>query len=138
MKKIPHPKALNVAKVPLEHWNKWSVVEQSVFNAVYLAMKADQETFLHPQTTPTSAERWKTTAYNAAWIAAEAAQRENEKTMELQARAMAEFMKTQPKIRPQMIDNYPIAKVLMDRITPVGLRTLIAKSTKTKRVRRQA
>lgn len=63
----------NVHKVQLKQWRKWSPEARGVFNYVYGVMVADQRIFLHPKSKGQSKLHWKTTAWNAAWIAADAA-----------------------------------------------------------------
>ena len=63
----------NIFHVPLRQWRKWGVVGRQVFNEVYSAMSRNQELFLHPQAEKLSKRMWKCTAWNAAWIAADAA-----------------------------------------------------------------
>jgi hypothetical protein len=62
----------NVNRVPVKQWAKWSPTARRVFNATHLAMTTDQDLFLHPKATPLPNTQWSTTAWNAAWIAAEA------------------------------------------------------------------
>jgi hypothetical protein len=62
----------NRYKVPLKKWRKWSASARRVFNETYSAMANNQMTFLHPQQDKISGRLWRTTAWNAAWIAADA------------------------------------------------------------------
>lgn len=62
----------NRHKVPAKQWKRWSDHARHVFNAVFAGM-ADQPLFLHPKATPAKREHWKTTRWNAAWTAADAA-----------------------------------------------------------------
>jgi len=41
------------------------------FNETYTIMKGNQDLFLHPETGKPKKDHWKTTAWNAAWIAAD-------------------------------------------------------------------
>jgi hypothetical protein len=65
----------NSNKVPQKKWSKWSQRARFVFNEVYGAMSKNAWAFQHPalSKTPPKAAHWKTTAWNAAWIAADAA-----------------------------------------------------------------
>lgn len=67
-------KPRNRFKVPSARWNRWGDAARCVFNSVMLKMKDDQRLYLHPKTEPMPKVRWQTTAWNAAWIAAESAQ----------------------------------------------------------------
>jgi hypothetical protein len=62
----------NRYKVPLKKWRKWGASARRVFNETYSAMANNQTTFLHPQQDKISRRLWRTTAWNAAWIAADA------------------------------------------------------------------
>lgn len=62
----------NTHKVPKSQWRKWSNHQRRVFNFVYHVM-ADQRLFSHPMAAMQTDECWKTTRWNAAWIAADAA-----------------------------------------------------------------
>ncbi|HEV8262702.1 MAG TPA: hypothetical protein VGQ19_18350 [Burkholderiales bacterium] len=64
--------AVNRHKVPQRQWRKWTLVARKVFNEVYSTMAQNQWTFLHPHQDKVSKRLWKTTAWNAAWIAADA------------------------------------------------------------------
>jgi hypothetical protein len=63
----------NLYHVPVRQWRKWPAKCRQVFNEVYSTMSRNQDTFLHPQQDKISKRMWKTTAWNAAWIAADAA-----------------------------------------------------------------
>ena len=69
---VPKRESVNRHKVPLRQWRKWNVAARKVFNEVYGTMAQNQWTFLHPHQGKISAKMWKTTAWNAAWIAADA------------------------------------------------------------------
>lgn len=64
-------KVRNTHRVQKKQWAKWSERARGVFNAVYATM-ADQLLFLHPEGTQNRGEHWKTTRWNAAWVAADA------------------------------------------------------------------
>lgn len=63
----------NPNKVPKKQWKKWPDLAQRVFNGVYASLEMNQEFVVHPKAELVADERWKTTAWNAAWIAADAA-----------------------------------------------------------------
>lgn len=69
--------ASNRYRVPKRQWRKWSALARSVFNEVYYIMKNNHSLFLHPKQEQAKKDHWRTTAYNAAWTAADAV-RENE------------------------------------------------------------
>ena len=58
--------------VPLRQWRKWSSLARRVFNETYGAMMANPEHYWHPMSERVGKKLWKTTAWNAAWIAADA------------------------------------------------------------------
>ena len=62
----------NRFKVPLKKWRKWNRVARKVFNETFSAMSSNQGLFLHPHQDKLSRRMWRTTAWNAAWIAADA------------------------------------------------------------------
>ena len=61
----------NTYKVPKSQWKKWPELAQRVFNSTYYIMKENQTIFLHPKTDWTFQDQWNTTAWNAAWTAAD-------------------------------------------------------------------
>lgn len=63
----------NVYHVPLRKWRRWDARARQVFNEVFSALAGNQRLFLHPEQEKVSKRLWKTTAWNAAWIAADAA-----------------------------------------------------------------
>lgn len=64
----------NRFKVPQKLWRKWSNHAKRVFNTVMDNMRpAMQWQFLHPKTTALPKEQWNTTRWNAACVAASAA-----------------------------------------------------------------
>jgi hypothetical protein len=65
------PAVPNKHRVGVRKWRRWSEVGQRVFNDTYSFMRRNQDLFLHPDTAKTPARRWDTTAWNAAWIAAD-------------------------------------------------------------------
>lgn len=63
--------ASNDHRVPKRQWRKWTVVGRHVFNLTYEAMQENPAFYRHPKDPPVS-KRWSgTTAWNAAWIAAD-------------------------------------------------------------------
>jgi hypothetical protein len=62
----------NKHKVPAKQWKRWSDRARAIFNEVFATM-VEQGIFLHPKATPAAREHWKTTRWNAAWVAADAA-----------------------------------------------------------------
>jgi hypothetical protein len=62
----------NSNKVPVKTWNKWSLRARYTFNTLYEGMKANPLLFLAPSTPEPTKRQWKVTAWNAAWIAADA------------------------------------------------------------------
>ncbi len=63
--------ARNVQKVPAKQWRRWSEQARRIFNAVFAEM-ADQKLFLHPKARAVPRALWRTTRWNAAWVAADA------------------------------------------------------------------
>jgi hypothetical protein len=63
----------NTYKVPKKQWGKWDQPSRRVFNDVYHTMLENKDLFMHPAQDPPRDEYWKTTCWNAAWTAAEAA-----------------------------------------------------------------
>lgn len=61
----------NLHKVNKRKWRKWGPVAQDVFNRLYYTMKKNQHIFLHPKQEAIPKQLWKTTAWNAAWLAAD-------------------------------------------------------------------
>lgn len=65
----------NTHKVSARKWRNWPDICQRVFNETYECMLPNQSLFLHPKTAPVPDAQWSTTAWNAAWIAADACQK---------------------------------------------------------------
>ena len=65
----------NKYAVPVKKWRKWSARAHFVFNELYGAMTGNAWVFQHPsmEDKPIKPSVWKTTAWNASWIAADAA-----------------------------------------------------------------
>lgn len=62
---------MNIHKVPKKQWRKWDIVGRRVFNMTYELMLENPNLFRHPKDPSVSARWAKTTAWNAAWIAAD-------------------------------------------------------------------
>jgi hypothetical protein len=64
----------NKHKVPKHHWAKWSNHARRVFNRMMHSLRPSMQfAFLHPDATAASRAHWATTRWNAAWMAASAA-----------------------------------------------------------------
>jgi len=61
----------NKHEVNKKQWKKWDDTGKEVFNGLYEYMGENQHLFNHPMTIIIPQEYWNTTAWNAAWIAAE-------------------------------------------------------------------
>lgn len=61
----------NVHRVPRGFWGKWSYDAKRVFNETYATMRDNQPLFQHPKAESVPAAYWRTTAWNAAVVAAE-------------------------------------------------------------------
>lgn len=61
----------NVYRVEPRKWRKWSVVAQGVFNRTFAHMRENPDLYRHPKDPPQSKKWATTTAWNAAWIAAD-------------------------------------------------------------------
>lgn len=64
--------AENLYKVSVRQWRKWDAFSRFVFNEVYSSMIGDPWAFSHPKAAEVPDGHWTTTAWNAAWTAAEA------------------------------------------------------------------
>lgn len=60
----------NTYKVQKKQWEKWDENEQYIFNSLFEMMLNNQSLFKHPGADYLLAEFWTTTAWNAAWMAA--------------------------------------------------------------------
>lgn len=65
----------NVHKVSVRTWRRWSPTARRVFNTLYAKMRESPELYWHPKGWASCGKHvlgrwWKTTAWNAAWIAA--------------------------------------------------------------------
>lgn len=63
----------NAHGVPQKQWRKWNAAGREAFNRVYAHMSDNQSLYLHPDQKKSEPTHWKTTAWNAAWSAADAA-----------------------------------------------------------------
>ncbi len=61
----------NKHKVMKKQWTKWNENSQELFNGLYEYMGENQHLFIHPHTIQIPQEYWKTTAWNAAFMAAQ-------------------------------------------------------------------
>lgn len=57
--------------VSKRQWKKWNEQEQYLFNSVYDQMTTMPHLFHHPDICIPKPKYWATTAWNAAWIAAD-------------------------------------------------------------------
>lgn len=73
--------------VQKKQWTKFGEVGQRVFNEVYSSMIGNQYLFSHPAAAPVPRAQWRTTCWNAAWVAAAEAQRAGGARREVSARA---------------------------------------------------
>lgn len=70
--------ANNHYKVDRTQWNKWNPQQRNIFEHVYSSMVDNPEVFQHPESlgddgkTTVPHDHWSTTAWNAAWVAADA------------------------------------------------------------------
>lgn len=62
---------VNYYGVSKRQWKKWNEQEQQVFNGLFAMMYDNQHLFIHPKTEFMTTSYWKTTAWNAAWMAAD-------------------------------------------------------------------
>lgn len=60
----------NKYRVPPKQWRKWCLKARVAFNHLYSLMMKNQDLFRHPKAIKENPRLWKTTAWNAAWIAA--------------------------------------------------------------------
>lgn len=72
--KVAKRDAVNRHRVPPKKWRKWSMLARKVFNELFSCMSENRDLFLHPHQEKISQRLWKTTCWNAAWIAADAVQ----------------------------------------------------------------
>lgn len=73
MPKLKQPlQQTNHNGVPRSQWKKWPDIAQRVFNDTYEVMTENQRLFVHPKAAAIDIDHWSTTAWNAAWTAADA------------------------------------------------------------------
>lgn len=69
----------NIYKVSKRSWSSWTLVGKHVFNKTFATMINNQELFFHPEHLKEKGSmldnHWKTTAFNAAWTAADVCSR---------------------------------------------------------------
>lgn len=63
----------NKFKVHQTAWSTWTQIGRDTFNGVFEIMRDGQQQFLHPKQDALSAQKWRTVAWNAAWVAADVA-----------------------------------------------------------------
>jgi hypothetical protein len=66
-------RAMNTYKVPKKQWKKWNDAARAVFNETYYTILHNPDVMTHPKQKKIPAEHWNTLAWNAAWVAADAA-----------------------------------------------------------------
>lgn len=71
---VPKRSSANRHRVPKKQWRKWCPLAKWTFNEVYGVMAKNHDLFLHPKDFKTIKAYWTTTAFNAAWTAADAVQ----------------------------------------------------------------
>lgn len=62
----------NENRVPKKQWDKWTENARGIFNKAYDFLYYNQPLTTHPKTKKIPSNQWKTIAWNAAWIAADA------------------------------------------------------------------
>ena len=62
--------ARNCYHVQKKVWSEWSKTAQAVFNRSYSFFIKNKETMFHPKAVAPNKVHYRTTAWNAAWIAA--------------------------------------------------------------------
>ena len=62
----------NVYQVPKKQWSKWSKEAKAIFNRCFDFFYENQKLTMHPKAKKMRVDHWKTVAWNAAWIAADA------------------------------------------------------------------
>ncbi len=62
----------NSYKVPKDQWRKWDDESRDTFNWLYSVMMKQPDLFHHPKAIKQNPRHWKTTAWNSAWLAADA------------------------------------------------------------------
>lgn len=62
----------NIYRVQPRQWRKWNAKARETFNWLFGLMTKQPELFAHPKAPKQRPEHRKTTAWNAAWLAADA------------------------------------------------------------------
>ena len=62
----------NTNRVQASQWRKWNAKARETFNWLYGLMTKSPDLFNHPKATKLKPAHWKTVAWNAAWLAADA------------------------------------------------------------------
>lgn len=62
----------NRNRVPMKQWREWSATARRVFNDSYAFIYDNPDLMNHPGAPTPKPFHWKTVAWNAAWIAADA------------------------------------------------------------------
>lgn len=62
---------INLHGVGKSQWKKWTKDGRRVFNDLYEYSVNNERLFNHPETILLADERWKTVAWNHAWMAAD-------------------------------------------------------------------
>lgn len=76
MPKLMQPlQQVNTHKVNARKWKNWPDICQRVFNHTYELMRDNQRIYIHPKSAIIPDKQWSTTAWNAAWEAADMCQR---------------------------------------------------------------
>lgn len=65
----------NVNRVPRAQWRKWGSQARKVFNEVYSSLYMNRLLTCHPKAPEIPQHHWRTIAWNAAWLAADATER---------------------------------------------------------------
>ncbi len=61
----------NIYNVDEDRWASWSKKSRKMFNHLYDTMAGNQDLYSHPKAAQQIDEYWDTTAWNAAWTAAD-------------------------------------------------------------------
>lgn len=75
--------------VPKKQWRKWGKIARQTFNGLYAEMMLCQRLFVHPKAVPVSDIDWKTTCWNAAWIAASTVDNAVEDSLQPQSKTVS-------------------------------------------------
>ena len=61
----------NRFRVPKKQWLHWNAKKKKMFNELFAYMKGNVQVFKHPKAPKDKPNQWETTAWNAAWTAAD-------------------------------------------------------------------